>query len=199
MTTGVEEFLLTGGASTGSIHGQNAGTKGGLLGHGQPSQSCSELSNQHDGTAYGQFERSPPNSGGSIRHQQGGRGGDKILEESDEDEEVTESDKHYVQSGPSWQEKAPLFQVRVHDPETRRKMVGMQEYTLFQVTSTVITPSNFEKIHLLAPTMRMDPALTFYSLIRVSYSLAKVSLLQWSVVTASSSGCTNDCSTSLVH
>ncbi|KAF9335507.1 hypothetical protein BG006_011363 [Podila minutissima] len=136
VTTGVEEFLLTGGASTGSIHGQNAGTKGGLLGHGQPSQSCSELSNQHDGTAYGQFERSPPNSGGSIRQQQGGRGGDKILEESDEDEEVTESDKHYIQSGPSWQEKAPLFQVRVHDPETRRKMVGMQEYTLFQVTST---------------------------------------------------------------
>jgi sorting nexin-9/18/33 len=50
---------------------------------------------------------------------------------------VTESDKHYIQSGPSWQEKAPLFNVRVHDPETRRKMVGMQEYTLFQVTSTV--------------------------------------------------------------
>ncbi|KAG0096927.1 hypothetical protein BGZ93_003748 [Podila epicladia] len=137
VTTGVEEFLLTGGASAGSIHGQNAGTKGGFLGHGQPSQSISELTNQQASTAYGQFERSPPNSGGSNRHQQGGRGsGDKILEESDEDEEVTESDKHYIQSGPSWQEKAPLFQVRVHDPETRRKMVGMQEYTLFQVTST---------------------------------------------------------------
>ncbi|KAF9302979.1 ferrochelatase hem15 [Mortierella antarctica] len=108
--------------------------------------------NQHDGTAYGQFERSPPNSGGSIRHQQGGRGGDKILEESDEDEEVTESDKHYVQSGPSWQEKAPLFQVRVHDPETRRKMVGMQEYTLFQFSQGVSVTverrySQFEWLH----------------------------------------------------
>ncbi|KAG0038433.1 ferrochelatase hem15 [Podila clonocystis] len=137
VTTGVEEFLLTGGASTGSIYGQNAGTKGGLLGREQPSQRGSELSNQHDTTAYGQFERSPPISGGAIRQQPGGRNsGGKILEESDEDEEVTESDKHYIQSGPSWQEKAPLFLVRVHDPETRRKMVGMHEYTLFQVTST---------------------------------------------------------------
>lgn len=61
----------------------------------------------------------------------------KITEDSEDEEEVTESDKHYIQSGPSWQEKAPLFKVKVHDPETRRKMVGMQEYTLFQVTSTV--------------------------------------------------------------
>lgn len=139
MTTGVEEFLLTGGASTISIHGPNTGTKGGLLGPKQPPQRSSELSNQHDSTTYGQFERSPPNSGGSIHQQRGGQtSGDKISVDSDEDEEVTESDKHYIQSGPSWQEKAPLFQVRVHDPETRRKMVGMQEYTLFQVTSTVI-------------------------------------------------------------
>ncbi|KAG0338679.1 hypothetical protein BG000_003615 [Podila horticola] len=136
VTTGVEEFLLTGGAPTGSIHGQNASTKGVLLGRGQPPLSSSELNNHHGGTAYGQFEKSPINSGGSIRQQVRRSSGDKILEESDEDEEVTESDKHYIQSGPSWQEKAPLFQVRVHDPETRRKMVGMQEYTLFQVTST---------------------------------------------------------------
>jgi len=139
VTTGVEEFLLTGGASTTSIHSPNTVTKGGLLGPIQLSQRGPELSNLHNSTTYGHTERSPPNSGGSIRQQHGVQNsGDKILEDSDEDEEVTESDKHYIQSGPSWQEKAPLFQVRVHDPETRRKMVGMQEYTLFQVTSTVI-------------------------------------------------------------
>ncbi|KAF9217727.1 hypothetical protein BGZ59_000645 [Podila verticillata] len=138
VTTGVEEFLLTGGASTVSVHGPNTGTKGSLLGPRQPPQISSELSNQQDSTTYDQFERSPPNSGSSIRQQRGGQiSGDKISEDSDEDEEVTESDKHYIQSGPSWQEKAPLFQVRVHDPETRRKMVGMQEYTLFQFTQGV--------------------------------------------------------------
>ncbi|KAG0020541.1 hypothetical protein BGZ80_004028 [Entomortierella chlamydospora] len=133
VTTGVEEFLLTGGASNNATNsteqGQSADTESRRL------SSVRDL-----------LEKSPPNSGGSMKYQhqpqgpgssvRSHSGGDKIVEDSDDDEEVTESDKHYIQSGPSWQEKAPLFKVRVHDPETRRKMVGMQEYTLFQVTST---------------------------------------------------------------
>ncbi|KAI9599213.1 hypothetical protein BDF19DRAFT_430456 [Syncephalis fuscata] len=47
----------------------------------------------------------------------------------------SESDKHYIESGPAWRHKAPEFCVRVHDPEKRAKMAGMQEYTVYQVTS----------------------------------------------------------------
>ncbi|KAF8939239.1 hypothetical protein BGZ58_010322 [Dissophora ornata] len=135
VTTGVEEFLLTGGApsnkeSNAAKHDQGLSTD----------STTHRLSSAND-----LYEKSPPNSGNSLRRQQHPLGlvssvrshsGEKILEDSEDEDEVTESDKHYIQSGPSWQEKAPLFKVRVHDPETRRKMVGMQEYTLFQVTST---------------------------------------------------------------
>ncbi|KAF9925842.1 hypothetical protein BGZ67_008418 [Mortierella alpina] len=140
VTTGVEEFLLTGGTTN---NGQSASKASSALGSNSKDSPGHRTSSVHDLLE----ERSPPNSGGSLRplqlHQGSGPGGsmrtnpgDKILEDEEEEEEVTESDKHYIQSGPSWQEKAPLFKVRVHDPETRRKMVGMQEYTLFQVTST---------------------------------------------------------------
>ncbi|KAG0209957.1 hypothetical protein BGX28_009828 [Mortierella sp. GBA30] len=141
VTTGVEEFLLTGGATSNSNPSGN--TKYSSPGYYTKDTVSHRASSVQDLLE----ERSPPSSGGSLRqlqlHQSGGLGGsmrtnpgDKILEDSEDEEEVTESDKHYIQSGPSWQEKAPLFKVRVHDPETRRKMVGMQEYTLFQVTST---------------------------------------------------------------
>lgn len=139
VTTGVEEFLLTGGAnSNGNSQGAN---KQGASGYAKDGQ----LHSRRTSSAQDLYERSPPSSGGSIRDRPalGPHGsirtqpGDKILEEEEDEDEVTESDKHYIQSGPSWQEKAPLFKVRVHDPETKRKMVGMQEYTLFQVTSTV--------------------------------------------------------------
>ncbi|KAF9185257.1 hypothetical protein BGZ50_003182 [Haplosporangium sp. Z 11] len=141
VTTGVEEFILTGGTSSAAnkSSGTNASSYASKQAQGTLSQRASSAQD-----LYG--EKSPPSSGGSMRHlqqQQGGSGGsvrshagDRILEDSEDEEEVTESDKHYIQSGPSWQEKAPLFKIRVHDPETRRKMVGMQEYTLFQVTST---------------------------------------------------------------
>ncbi|KAF9297965.1 hypothetical protein BGZ88_008431 [Linnemannia elongata] len=138
VTTGVEEFLLTGGAnSNGNSQGAN---KQGASGYAKDAQPHSRRTS----SAQDLYERSPPSSGGSIRDRPalGPHGsirtqpGDKILEEEEDEDEVTESDKHYIQSGPSWQEKAPLFKVRVHDPETKRKMVGMQEYTLFQVTST---------------------------------------------------------------
>lgn len=128
VTTGAEEFLLTGGNTLNSKKQQ-------------PDTASAQLSSVQD-----LCDKSPPSSGGSLRYQQQSHGvgssvrshsGEKIVEESDDDDEVTESDKHYILSGPSWQEKAPLFSVRVHDPETKRKMVGMQEYTLFQVTSTV--------------------------------------------------------------
>ncbi|KAG0311973.1 hypothetical protein BGZ97_011511 [Linnemannia gamsii] len=137
VTTGVEEFLLTGGTnSNGTSQGA---TKQGASGYAKDSPHSRRTSSVQD-----LYERSPPSSGGSIRDRPalGPHGsirtqpGDKIIEEEDDEDEVTESDKHYIQSGPSWQEKAPLFKVRVHDPETKRKMVGMQEYTLFQVTST---------------------------------------------------------------
>ncbi|CAG8436082.1 754_t:CDS:10 [Ambispora gerdemannii] len=55
--------------------------------------------------------------------------------DQEENDEITESDKHYIQSGPSWREKAPLFKVMVHSPEKRVKLGGMQEYTIFYVTS----------------------------------------------------------------
>ncbi|KAF9978849.1 hypothetical protein BGZ65_006838, partial [Modicella reniformis] len=126
VTTGAEEFLLTGGNTPNSKK--------------QPDTST-HLSSVQD-----LYEKSPPNSGGSLRHQQQqchgltassvrSHSGEKALEDSEDEDEVTESDKHYILSGPSWQEKAPMFSVRVHDPETKRKMVGMQEYTIFQVTS----------------------------------------------------------------
>ncbi|CAG8681807.1 11391_t:CDS:10, partial [Acaulospora morrowiae] len=50
-------------------------------------------------------------------------------------EEVTESDKHFIQSGPSWHAKAPSFEIMVHNPEKRVKLGGVQEYTIFHVTS----------------------------------------------------------------
>ncbi|KAF9365678.1 hypothetical protein BGX34_009013 [Mortierella sp. NVP85] len=127
VTTGAEEFLLTGGNAPNS-----------------KKQGQSDTSAQV-GSVQDLYEKSPPSSGGSLKYppQPHGIGssvrshsGERIVEESDEEDEVTESDKHYILSGPSWQEKAPLFSVRVHDPETKRKMVGMQEYTIFQVTST---------------------------------------------------------------
>ena len=130
---------MTGGAnSNGNSQEVN---KQGASGYAKDSQQHSRRTS----SAQDLYERSPPSSGGSIRDRPalGPHGsirtqpGDKILEEEEDEDEVTESDKHYIQSGPSWQEKAPLFKVRVHDPETKRKMVGMQEYTLFQVTSTV--------------------------------------------------------------
>ncbi|KAF8985808.1 hypothetical protein BGZ46_001776 [Entomortierella lignicola] len=134
VTTGVEEFLLTGGASSNNAANSTKQNQ-------MTDSESNRLSSVQD-----LLDKSPPTSGGSLKysHQPQGpgssvrsnSGSNNVIEDSDDDEEVTESDKHYIQSGPSWQEKAPLFKVRVHDPETRRKMVGMQEYTLFQVTST---------------------------------------------------------------
>ncbi|KAF9432824.1 hypothetical protein BGZ76_010267 [Entomortierella beljakovae] len=136
VTTGVEEFLLTGGAS--SNNASNLGKQNLFT-----DTETRRLSSVQD-----LLEKSPPNSGGSLKYHSQPQGpgssvrsqsGEKISEDSEDEEEVTESDKHYIQSGPTWQEKAPLFKVRVHDPETRRKMVGMQEYTLFQITSTGVS------------------------------------------------------------
>ncbi|RIA99387.1 hypothetical protein C1645_747570 [Glomus cerebriforme] len=58
-----------------------------------------------------------------------------LKEDNDDEEEITESDKHYIQNGPSWQEKAPIFRVLVHNPEKRVKLGGVSEYTIFHVTS----------------------------------------------------------------
>ncbi|CAB4416731.1 unnamed protein product [Rhizophagus irregularis] len=55
--------------------------------------------------------------------------------DNEEGDEITESDKHYIQSGPSWHEKAVLFKVIVHNPEKRVKLGGVSEYTIFYVTS----------------------------------------------------------------
>ncbi|CAG8718532.1 14971_t:CDS:10, partial [Funneliformis mosseae] len=41
-----------------------------------------------------------------------------------------------VHSGPSWQEKAPIFKVLIHHPEKRVKLGGVSEYTIFHVTSS---------------------------------------------------------------
>ncbi|KAI1310805.1 hypothetical protein EDD11_003651 [Mortierella claussenii] len=145
VTTGVEEFLLTGG-NTHNATNHGTGPQAALTGVSSSDAESRRLSSAQDFLD----KTSLPNSGGSIKHQhhlhQTSHGpgssvrshtGEKVLsDDSEDEEEVTESDKHYILSGPSWQEKAPLFKVRVHDPETRRKMVGMQEYTLFQVTST---------------------------------------------------------------
>lgn len=59
--------------------------------------------------------------------------------DGDEDGTAGEADRHYIVSGtagPKWKSKAPPFYVRVHSPEKRTKMSGMQEYTVFSVTST---------------------------------------------------------------
>ncbi|CAG8495443.1 13261_t:CDS:2 [Acaulospora colombiana] len=65
----------------------------------------------------------------------GGQPEADVLTESEDNEEITESDKHYIQGGPTWQEKAPNFKIMVHDPEKRVKLGGVQEYTVFYVTS----------------------------------------------------------------
>ncbi|KAG0343035.1 hypothetical protein BG004_005517 [Podila humilis] len=127
VTTGVEEFLLTGGATPGTPQQQAKSMFGQTTASGDVTQT--------ENIAYA--VKSNLDSNGSTRQQYTRHLETATsLEEDDDDEEVSESDKHYIQSGPSWQEKVPLFCIRVHDPETRRKMVGMQEYTLFQVTST---------------------------------------------------------------
>ncbi|KAF9915431.1 hypothetical protein BX616_006187 [Lobosporangium transversale] len=124
VTTGAEEFVLTGGSANNQTNSGKAGS----------------TSTEAESRRLGSTHESSP--GGSIRQSQGpgssvrSHSGEKVIEDSEDEEEVTESDKHYIQSGPTWQEKVPLFSVRVHDPETRRKMAGMQEYTLFHVTST---------------------------------------------------------------
>lgn len=46
---------------------------------------------------------------------------------------------HFViagQAGPKWLSKQPPFLVQVHHPEKRTKLNGMQEYTVYYVTST---------------------------------------------------------------
>lgn len=46
---------------------------------------------------------------------------------------------HFVVAGPAgpkWKSKTPTFLVQVHHPEKRSKMNGMQEYTIYHVTST---------------------------------------------------------------
>ncbi|CAJ0763795.1 6457_t:CDS:10, partial [Entrophospora sp. SA101] len=91
VTTGVEEFILSGGQP--------------LL--------TSENHSSDDNVHHHQIERS----------------------EDEDEEQITESDKHYIESGPSWQEKAPTFKVLVHNPEKRVKLGGVQEYTIFYVTS----------------------------------------------------------------
>nr|CAG8592184.1 9822_t:CDS:10 [Entrophospora candida] len=91
VTTGVEEFILSGGQP--------------LL--------TSENHSSNDNVHHHQIERS----------------------EDEDEEQITESDKHYIESGPSWQEKAPTFKVLVHNPEKRVKLGGVQEYTIFYVTS----------------------------------------------------------------
>jgi sorting nexin-9/18/33 len=58
-----------------------------------------------------------------------------ILTSREEEEEV-QTDHHFIQSGPSWKHKFPEFSIAVHDPEKRARMGGMQEYTVFHVTST---------------------------------------------------------------
>ncbi|CAG8548987.1 31463_t:CDS:10, partial [Racocetra persica] len=61
--------------------------------------------------------------------------GGQPLQGENFDEEVTETDKHYIQGGPSWLEKSPSFKIMVHNPEKRVKLGGVQEYTIFHVTS----------------------------------------------------------------
>ncbi|KAF9157287.1 hypothetical protein DFQ26_008900, partial [Actinomortierella ambigua] len=145
VTTGVEEFLLTGGTAAAQSNNNNNGLYGTRsldASFYNPSLTNSNNNNNNNGT-----DPKSPGSPESPRRESllNDHGSSGTLTKSspssnddneEEAEEVTESDKHYIQSGPSWQEKVPLFRVRVHDPVTRRKMVGMQEYTVFQVTST---------------------------------------------------------------
>ncbi|KAK9766271.1 hypothetical protein K7432_004763 [Basidiobolus ranarum] len=55
-------------------------------------------------------------------------------EKIDPKDSVLESDKHYIQSGPSWQEKTAEFVVEVHTPKKVRS-TGTQEYITYQITS----------------------------------------------------------------
>ncbi|ORX89579.1 hypothetical protein K493DRAFT_318594 [Basidiobolus meristosporus CBS 931.73] len=60
-------------------------------------------------------------------------------EQPDAKDTVPESDKHFIQSGPSWQEKTGEFIIEVHSP-TKIRGIGTQEYVTYQVTS--IFPNN---------------------------------------------------------
>ncbi|SPC62317.1 related to Sorting nexin 9 [Ustilago sp. UG-2017b] len=65
----------------------------------------------------------------------------------DEDASAADPNHHFVVAGPAgpkWKSKCPPFLVQVHHPEKRTKLNGMQEYTVYYVTSTypVDEPSN---------------------------------------------------------
>ncbi|SPO25936.1 related to Sorting nexin 9 [Ustilago trichophora] len=52
---------------------------------------------------------------------------------------VEDPNRHFViagPAGPKWKSKCPPFLVQVHHPEKRTKLNGMQEYTVYHVTST---------------------------------------------------------------
>ncbi|KAF8597785.1 hypothetical protein BDV93DRAFT_479145 [Ceratobasidium sp. AG-I] len=59
---------------------------------------------------------------------------DATMDGSDLDaSRITEADKHYVESGPSWKTKSPPFRVLVHSPSKCSSVTGA--YTLYSVTS----------------------------------------------------------------
>ncbi|RKP25016.1 hypothetical protein SYNPS1DRAFT_22955 [Syncephalis pseudoplumigaleata] len=88
---------------------------------------------------YGGRRNPPPTSNMAalqhIHEEDDGNGGSAYGDGANGNGQPSESDKHYIENGPAWRHKAPEFRVRVHDPEKRAKMAGMQEYTIYQVTS----------------------------------------------------------------
>lgn len=56
-----------------------------------------------------------------------------------------ESEKHYIEVGPTWKNKIPPFHVRVHSPEKRLPVLeagNVGAYTVYNVTSVFSTPSS---------------------------------------------------------
>ncbi|KAG8805780.1 hypothetical protein FRC19_007671, partial [Serendipita sp. 401] len=67
------------------------------------------------------------------------------IEEEDEEtiqfEASKEADRHFVDAGPSWKAKLPVFQVLVHSP-SKRSSTLTGSYTVYNVTSVFLPPSH---------------------------------------------------------
>lgn len=66
-----------------------------------------------------------------------------VLERDEDDSTDTHTDRHFVESGPSWRTKLPTFRVMVHSPSKRISVIG-GSYTIYHVTSIFVPSSKDE-------------------------------------------------------
>lgn len=119
VTSGAEEFVLHGGGSE---------SEGKIVVLPRSERGGAQFSKSRMGS-----ENSMDSSDGDYTDEDRGRDG------TDELGGMSETDRHFVDSGPSWKEKLPPFRVMVHSP-SKRSSVLSGAYTLYSVTSLFHTP-----------------------------------------------------------